>query len=256
MDERNVAVAVPVTREVPGSAWLLQYARSYPGRRDQVRQVRTFLRAVMAGLPRADDAVTVGSELAANSCLHSRSGLPGATFTVRAEVSEGDYLYVAVEDDGGPWQPRSCDVVPEHGLDLVKAIAGPSGWGISGDYSSRTVWARLCWPGAGHQADQPIQTDAEPAWTEDEITELGMLAGELAVALAARGLGADIASRADRLPYLAVYAPDTPELTERVYPQADWWFWPTAERIAASDDVGTAADVIAQRLQDGGAAGA
>jgi hypothetical protein len=89
-----------------------------------VRQVRGFLRKVLAGRPRADDAVTVGSELAANACLHSRSGLPGGVFTVQAEVSEGDHLYVAVLDDGGPWQPPAHEVEPRHGLDLVRALAG------------------------------------------------------------------------------------------------------------------------------------
>ena len=40
-----------------GSTWLLRYVRSYPGRADQVRQVRAFLREALAGWPRADDVV-------------------------------------------------------------------------------------------------------------------------------------------------------------------------------------------------------
>jgi serine/threonine-protein kinase RsbW len=252
MGERGIAVAVPVPHELtPGSAWLLRYARSFPGRPDQVREVRGFLREVLTGRPRADDALIVGSELGANACLHSRSGAPGGVFTMRAEISEGDYLYVAVEDDGGPWHPRARAVVPEHGLDLVQAIAGAANWGVSGGYRGRLVWARLWWPGSEHLTGQPVCADAERACADDEIAELGRMAGELAQALAARCLAADVATRPDGLPYLAVHAPQAPALTQRVYPQADWFFWPTAERIAASDDVSTAADVIAQVMGDG-----
>lgn len=146
MREGDVVMAGRVPHELtPGSSWLLRYARSYPGRVDQVRQVRAYLREVLAGLPRMDDAVAIGSELAANACVHSRSGVPGGVFTLWAEVSEGDYLYVAVEDDGGRWEPAPCDVRPGHGLDLVQAMAGPGNWGIAGDGSGWTVWARLPW---------------------------------------------------------------------------------------------------------------
>ena len=143
-----MAVGVSVPHElVPGSSWLLRYAHSYPGRRDQVRRVRVYLRDVLAPWPRADDAVAVGSELAANACVHSRSGVPGGVFTVRAVVSEGQYLSIAVEDDGGSWDLAACRLLPAHGLGLVQAIAGPANWGVSGGYAGRVVWARLYWPG-------------------------------------------------------------------------------------------------------------
>jgi serine/threonine-protein kinase RsbW len=141
------------------SSRLLRYARSFPGSCDQVRQVRGFLRKVLAGRPRADDAVTVGSELAANACLHSRSGLPGGVFTVQAEVSEGDHLYVAVLDDGGPWQPPAHEVEPRHGLDLVRALAGRGNWGIDGGYDGHLVWAKLGWPGTEHVHDLATAAD-------------------------------------------------------------------------------------------------
>jgi hypothetical protein len=249
MGQAGVSVVSPVPHALtPGSEWLLRYLRSFPGRPDQVREVRAFLREVLAGRPRADDALIVGSELGANACLHSRTGAPGGVFTVRAEISEGDYLYVAVEDDGGPWSPRARDVIPEHGLDLVQALAGPH-WGISGGYDGRVVWARLWWPGAGPLADQLAEDEETPRWTEEEMTELGRQAGELAEALAARCLAAEVAVRPDGLPYLAVHAPEVPMLTRRVYPQADWFLWPTAERIAACDDVAAAADVITRALR-------
>jgi serine/threonine-protein kinase RsbW len=131
------------------SSWLLRYARSFPGRCDQVREVRGFLREVLADRPRVDDAVMVGSELAANACLHSRSSAPGALFTVRIEVSEGDHIYVAVQDDGGLWQPCSRGREPRHGLDLVQALAGSANWGIEGEHDGRLIWARLYWSNTG-----------------------------------------------------------------------------------------------------------
>jgi serine/threonine-protein kinase RsbW len=130
------------------SAWLLRYVRSYPGTLDQIRQVRAFLRDVLTGCPRADDVVAVGSELAANAAVHSRSGLPGGHFTVRAEVSEGAYVLITVDDEGGPWQARAYEPLSGHGLDLVQAIAGPDRWGVTGDANGRQTWARLLWPDA------------------------------------------------------------------------------------------------------------
>jgi serine/threonine-protein kinase RsbW len=125
-----------------------------PGNSEQPVELTEHLREVLAPWPRADDAVAVASERAANACAHSRSGVPGGVFTVRAEVSEGHCLYVAVEDDGGSWDPAARTVLPQHGLDLVQAIAGSANWGVSGGYTGRVVWARLHWPGAG-QLDTP-----------------------------------------------------------------------------------------------------
>jgi anti-sigma regulatory factor (Ser/Thr protein kinase) len=42
------------------------------------------------------------SELAANAAQHSRSRLPGGTFTVRATVCPGLYARIEVQDNGGP----------------------------------------------------------------------------------------------------------------------------------------------------------
>ena len=56
-----------------------------------VDETRAFLRKALAGCPRADDAIALGSEFSANAVLHSRSGAPGGTFTVRTEVSEDEW---------------------------------------------------------------------------------------------------------------------------------------------------------------------
>jgi anti-sigma regulatory factor (Ser/Thr protein kinase) len=63
------------------------------------------LAALRVGCPMADDVILRASELAANAAVHSHSRLPGSAFTVRAKISPGDYAWIEVEDNGGPWTP-------------------------------------------------------------------------------------------------------------------------------------------------------
>jgi hypothetical protein len=131
------------------------FTRSFPARPDQVREARKFLRAALEGCPAADDAVLCISELAANAVLHSDSRKPGGTFTVRAEVHPGDYLWVEVEDNGGRWHQHAHADGRPHGLDIVRALAADSG--IDGDpVTGWVAWARLDLPPAGppHPAGQ------------------------------------------------------------------------------------------------------
>jgi serine/threonine-protein kinase RsbW len=237
------AVTIPARRVVTAEpSWLLRYTRSYPGRPDKIRLVRAFLREVLADWPRADDAVLVGSELAANSVLHSRSGAPGGTFSVRAEISGRACTYVSVHDAGGYWDMDTWDVQPEHGLDLVEAVAGPGNWGITGDAAGHLVWACLPWADADRLSDTQ---SAQAGGDQETITDLEKLAAELSV----HGLRTRLVAPPDKLAYLEVCAPPSPAAPERVYAQADWYFWPTAERIAARDDHPTAARTIAQALR-------
>ena len=117
---------------------------TYPGTIEHIWIVRADLRAALHECPLADDLILCASELAANAALHSRSRLPGGTFTVRAKISPGSYAWVEVEDDGGPMSPGIHDATGHHGLDIVRALA--TDWGISGDHTVRTIWARFDWP--------------------------------------------------------------------------------------------------------------
>lgn len=92
----------------------------------------------------ADDVLVCASELASNAVLHSHSRLAGGTFTVRGKISPGNYAWIEVEDDGGPWNPAACDPERGHGLDILRALADD--WGVDGDHTGRTVWARFDWP--------------------------------------------------------------------------------------------------------------
>jgi serine/threonine-protein kinase RsbW len=120
----------------------VRYAGTFRGEPVQVAQVRAGMREYLTGCPRCDDAVLIASELAANAVLHSRSA--GQSFTVRAEVFR-DYIWVEVEDLGGPWLCRQRDDRP-HGLDLVTALVGEN-WGVETSGGCRVTWARVSFHG-------------------------------------------------------------------------------------------------------------
>jgi serine/threonine-protein kinase RsbW len=117
---------------------------TYPGTPEQIRAVRADLRVLLRDCPTADDVILCASELATNAAIHSRSRLPGGTFTVRANISKRHHVLIEVEDNGGPWTPAIPESVG-HGLDIVRALAND--WGIDGDDTARTIWARLSWLG-------------------------------------------------------------------------------------------------------------
>jgi len=117
---------------------------TYPGSAEQIGVVRADLRALLGGCPMADDVILCASELATNATLHSRSGLQGGTFTVRASIDLGQSVQVEVEDRGGPWTSAATDPDRYHGLDIIRALA--TDWGITGDHIARTIWARFDWP--------------------------------------------------------------------------------------------------------------
>jgi anti-sigma regulatory factor (Ser/Thr protein kinase) len=61
----------------------LTAAKVYPGTTKHIRAVRSDVRALLADCPAADDVILCASELATNAVRHSRSSLPGGTFTMR-----------------------------------------------------------------------------------------------------------------------------------------------------------------------------
>jgi serine/threonine-protein kinase RsbW len=117
---------------------------TYPGDVKHIRAVRADLRPLLVDCPMADDVILCASELAANAALHSDSRLPGGTFTVRVAISPGDHLRIEVEDNGGPWGSAASDAAGHHGLDIIRLLA--TEWGIDGDITGRTLWARFDWP--------------------------------------------------------------------------------------------------------------
>lgn len=121
------------------------FERAYPGTASQPRHVRADLAAVATGCPAADSLLLLASELATNAILHSRSGHPDRTFTVRAALCPGAYARVEVEDQGGPWTAGKHDDHHGRGLAIVAAVAGDGNWGIEGNAACRVAWFHLEW---------------------------------------------------------------------------------------------------------------
>jgi anti-sigma regulatory factor (Ser/Thr protein kinase) len=124
---------------------VLYYSQVFPGQADQVRVIRATLAQALTDCPMAADAVLAASELAANAVLHSLSQEPGGKFTVRAEIHPGDYLWLEVEDGGGPWDEQPRTDGRGHGFKIVAALS--SDWGVEGDDLAQVVWVRFDWPG-------------------------------------------------------------------------------------------------------------
>jgi len=127
----------------PRAPALRTTSATYPGNAERISTVRADLRALLADCPIADDVILCASELAANAALHSSSGQPGGTFTVRTTVSPGHHVRIDVEDSGGPWTTAINDPARHHGLDIVRALAKE--WGTEDDQSGRIVWATFHW---------------------------------------------------------------------------------------------------------------
>jgi anti-sigma regulatory factor (Ser/Thr protein kinase) len=118
-----------------------RFEGTYNAEPTQVGRARRALADLLDGCPAADAATLIASELATNAVLHSASG-HGGRFTLRAEIHPS-CVRIEVEDAGGPWnQPRHGDGRP-HGFDVIEAFAGHRNWGITGDTTGRTAWARI-----------------------------------------------------------------------------------------------------------------
>jgi hypothetical protein len=132
--------------EPPKAPEATTFERCYPGTACYVRRVRADLIQLAGCYPLGDEVVLLASELAANAIIHTRSREPDGKITVRAQVRPGEYAWVEVVDQGGPW--TACDHSDDrpHGLDIVARLAGDGNWGIDGDDACRVAWFRLNWP--------------------------------------------------------------------------------------------------------------
>jgi anti-sigma regulatory factor (Ser/Thr protein kinase) len=134
-----------VRAQTPRAPEAITFERDYRGTIDQAQHVRADLAQVVADSPISDDLVLLASELSTNAILHSRSGHPDRTFTVRVTLYPGDYAWGEVIDHGGTWTADEVDDEHGRGLAIVAAVAGDGNWGIDGSAASRAAWFRLNW---------------------------------------------------------------------------------------------------------------
>lgn len=121
------------------------YTRVLPGVPESVSAARSFVRKVLAGFPRVDDAELCASEAATNSVVHSRASLDGHTFMVTIVVAEDRWVRVEVSDPG----PLPAPPPPSPPCGLGESGRG---WSVvvqeladSSDRGDCLAWFRLNW---------------------------------------------------------------------------------------------------------------
>jgi hypothetical protein len=135
---------IPLSRARGARPQATAFERSYLGTFEQVREVCADMTAITDGCLLSDDLVLITSELATNAIVHSRSGRPAGTFTVRVTLYPDDYAWVEVIDQGGEWTSGRR----RHGLTALASIAGDGNWGVDGDEACHVAWFRLDLPRA------------------------------------------------------------------------------------------------------------
>ena len=118
--------------------------RVFPGREDQVRCARDFVRRVVGpGCSALDEAVLLTSELCTNALQHTECGA-GGTFEVTAFRAPG-CARIEVRDEGSRSRPaaKECDPLSEdgRGLEIVRLLA--CRWGQGGDEYGHCVFFEL-----------------------------------------------------------------------------------------------------------------
>jgi hypothetical protein len=78
-------------------------------------------------------------------------------FTVRVRLRPGRDVHIEVDDEGGRWEIRVCDLEHGRGLTVVAGLAGEPNWGITGSGTARTVWVRFGWSGTVQSTTSPTE---------------------------------------------------------------------------------------------------
>ncbi len=92
---------------------------------------------------------------------------------------------------------------------------------------------------------EPITQSLPPGHDDTGPADLDRLAPHLA----AVGFRATVQEPRGRLPYLDVRNPRSAAMSEKIYAQADWYFWSWAQRIAPCGQPAAAAAIIARVLR-------
>jgi anti-sigma regulatory factor (Ser/Thr protein kinase) len=143
--------ATPSYSLVAPPARQLRWRRVFPGREEQLSQLRRWLGGLLPAASARDDVVMVAVELATNAVTHTASGR-GGWFAV--EVTwYGPMVRVVVADQGAPSEPRvTGDLDSENGRGLLVVQGLSTRTGISGDQRGRLIWADVPWHDSTTQA--------------------------------------------------------------------------------------------------------
>jgi serine/threonine-protein kinase RsbW len=150
-----------------------------PGAPESARQARAVVRRELGGHPAAEAAVLCVSELAANAVCHSRSGLPGGTFTVSVRAGR-DVVRIAVTDADGAAGPRlrHSRQPGTHGRGLAIVAALSQSWGCERAQGGRVTWCEFPASEIGFPAaDLPAGAPSEDGTDEPAVLLARNVAG-------------------------------------------------------------------------------
>lgn len=122
-----------------GTPWMLEKA-VFPAREENVGAARRWLRKVLDGHPRCDDAVLLLSEAMTNSIVHTRSAVI-ATVVI---IEEDGRVQIEIIDDGAETMPSMCRYSPGdlvesgRGIRLIRALSNR--WGFGEERPRCVVW--------------------------------------------------------------------------------------------------------------------
>ncbi|NDU74060.1 ATP-binding protein [Actinomadura sp. DSM 109109] len=122
----------------------MEWSQTYPGCASMVPAARAFVRAMLSGSPRREDAELITAELVANSLRHTPSGEVAVIVRVAAGRAR-----IAVHDsgDGRQWHPvpRVPGDGEGHGRGLLIVYSLAEKVGHDADADGQTMWAELTW---------------------------------------------------------------------------------------------------------------
>ncbi len=115
----------------------------FPATETAVGEARRWLRKILDGRPRCDDAVLLLSEAMTNSVVHTRSQVIGVVVL----IEDDGCVQIEVIDDGAETLPSACCHSPDdltesgRGIRLIRALS--SRWGFSEENPRCVVWFAL-----------------------------------------------------------------------------------------------------------------
>ncbi|MFE1781725.1 ATP-binding protein [Streptomyces sp. NPDC059506] len=121
------------------------YQHTFPGTPEEIARARRWTRDVLRGLPCAEDAALIVTELGTNALVHTASGNQAGTFHVSLTLVNQAVMIAVTDSGGAKTTPRvehpSDDTPRGRGLGIIDALAERVE--IHGDHRGHTVTVHL-----------------------------------------------------------------------------------------------------------------